>query len=180
MRCIVPEIYFYFWRSPSLISFQCYLRGGVRALHGTGPGARDYGTRLPRDPWDSQLGFDPGSGRERYCRPAHGMGSGVPLAVTPRDGTGRTEQCRESLPCISRLELAILGRSARHTCLLNLLNVGYVFNMNCISKYFIKHILFIMFSCCCQVYLIICISHSVLIIRYAQLIRALLDNERHL
>ena len=46
----------------------------IRALHGMGPGVRDHGTRIPRDPRESQLKSGPGSGRERDPRPADGMG----------------------------------------------------------------------------------------------------------
>ena len=39
-----------------------------------GLGVRDCGTRIPRDPRESQLMSGPGSGRERDPRPADGMG----------------------------------------------------------------------------------------------------------
>ena len=52
-----------------------------------GPGVRDHGTRLPRDPWEYRLGKGPGSGRERDSSLTGGTGAGVPFAVAP--GIGR-------------------------------------------------------------------------------------------
>jgi hypothetical protein len=57
-----------------------------RALHGTGSGVRDDGTRFPRDPRESRVSFTPGAGWELERKLEDGMGTESRLSLAP--GTG--------------------------------------------------------------------------------------------